>query len=202
MYNKIFKRIIDILLSLIGIILAGIPMLIISLIIKITDPGPVFFKQKRFGLNKKYFNLIKFRTMKMSTPHDMPTHLLKNPEQYITSIGKILRKTSLDEIPQLFQIFTGKMSLIGPRPALWNQYDLIEKRDKYNANSVRPGLSGWAQVNGRDELEDDVKAKFDGEYAKKISFIFDIKIFFMTIFKVLKSDGVIEGGPDEKKTKQ
>ena len=199
MYNKIIKRLIDIILSLIGIILLAIPMLIIAIIIKITDPGPVIFKQKRVGKNKKYFSLWKFRTMKMDTPKDMPTHLLKNPEQFITSIGKFLRKTSLDELPQLFQIFTGKMSIIGPRPALWNQDDLIKERDKYKANNIRPGLTGWAQVNGRDELAIPKKAKFDGEYAKKISFGFDVKIFFMTIGKVFKSEGVVEGGPDNKK---
>lgn len=197
MYNKIIKRIFDIIISMVGIIIAGIPMLIIAMIIKITDPGPVFFKQKRVGINKTYFGLLKFRTMKMDTPHDMPTHLLKNPEQYITSIGKILRKTSLDELPQLFNIFTGKMSMIGPRPALWNQKDLIKERDKYKANDIRPGLTGWAQVNGRDELEIKEKAKYDGEYTKNISFIFDLKIFFMTILKVFKSDGVVEGGTGE-----
>lgn len=193
MYNKVFKRIIDLLLSFIGIVILLIPMLVIILIIKITDPGPAFFTQKRVGLNKKYFKLLKFRTMKMNTPHDTPTHLLENPDQYITSIGKILRKTSLDELPQLFNIFIGQMSIIGPRPALWNQDDLIKERDKYHANDIRPGLTGWAQVNGRDELEIPVKAKFDGEYVKKVSFLFDIKIFFMTFIKVLKHDGVVEG---------
>ena len=186
MYIKFFKRLFDLILSFIGIIILFIPMLVISLIIKLTDPGPVFFKQKRVGNHKKYFQLLKFRTMKMDTPHDMPTHLLKNPEKYITSIGKFLRKTSLDELPQLFNIFIGQMSIVGPRPALWNQDDLIKERDKYNANDIRPGLTGWAQVNGRDELEIDVKAKYDGEYVKRISLCFDIKIFFMTIFKVLK----------------
>ena len=193
MYNKIFKRIIDLLLSFIGIVILLIPMLVIILIIKITDPGPAFFTQKRVGLNKKYFKLLKFRTMKMNTPHDTPTHLLENPDQYITSIGNVLRKTSLDELPQLFNIFIGQMSIIGPRPALWNQDDLIKERDKYHANDIRPGLTGWAQVNGRDELEIPVKAKFDGEYVKKVSFLFDIKIFFMTFIKVLKHDGVVEG---------
>ena len=193
MYNKVFKRIIDLLLSFIGIVILLIPMLVIILIIKITDPGPAFFTQKRVGLNKKYFKLLKFRTMKMNTPHDTPTHLLENPDQYITSIGKVLRKTSLDELPQLFNIFIGQMSIIGPRPALWNQDDLIKERDKYHANDIRPGLTGWAQVNGRDELEIPVKAKFDGEYVKKVSFLFDIKIFFMTFIKVLKHDGVVEG---------
>lgn len=194
MYKSVFKRLIDILLSFIGIVLLIIPILLISLVIKITDPGPVFFKQKRVGKHKKHFSLMKFRTMKMDAPHDVPTHLLENPEQYVTSIGKVLRKTSLDELPQLFQIFTGKMSLIGPRPALWNQYDLIKERDKYGANDILPGLTGWAQVNGRDELEIDEKAKFDGEYTKRMSFLFDVKIFFLTIFKVFKHDGVVEGG--------
>lgn len=193
MYNKLFKRIIDLLLSFIGIVILLIPMLVIILIIKITDPGPAFFTQKRVGLNKKYFKLLKFRTMKMNTPHDTPTHLLENPDQYITSIGKVLRKTSLDELPQLFNIFIGQMSIIGPRPALWNQDDLIKERDKYHANDIRPGLTGWAQINGRDELEISVKAKYDGEYVEKVSFIFDIKIFFLTFIKVLKHDGVVEG---------
>lgn len=202
MYNKFFKRIIDIILSFLGIIVTFIPMLIVALIIKISDPGPVFFKQKRFGKNKKFFNLLKFRSMKMNAPHDTPTHLLENPDQYITSVGKFLRKTSLDEIPQLLQIFTGKMSLIGPRPALWNQEDLIKERDKYQSNDIRPGLTGWAQVNGRDELEISEKARYDGEYVKRMSFIFDLKILFMTVGKVLKHDGVVEGGPKEKNKKK
>ena len=202
MYNKFFKRIIDIILSFLGIIVTFIPMLIVALIIKISDPGPVFFKQKRFGKNKKFFNLLKFRSMKMNAPHDTPTHLLENPDQYITSVGKFLRKTSLDEIPQLLQIFTGKMSLIGPRPALWNQEDLIKERDKYQSNDIRLGLTGWAQVNGRDELEISEKARYDGEYVKRMSFIFDLKILFMTVGKVLKHDGVVEGGPKEKNKKK
>jgi len=167
--------------------------LILILAIKIDSRGAVFFKQKRIGINKSHFNMLKFRTMKIDTPKDTPTHLLANPEQYITRVGKFLRKTSLDEIPQIFNILSGKMSIIGPRPALWNQYDLIEERDKYNANDIRPGLTGWAQVNGRDELPISVKAKFDGEYLEKMSFLFDCKCFFMTVFKVLKSDGVVEG---------
>ena len=197
MYIKFFKRTIDIFLSSIGIVFLSVPMVVIALVIKITDPGPVFFKQKRVGIHKRYFQLYKFRSMKMSTPHDMPTHLLSNPEQYITKIGKILRKTSLDELPQIFNIFTGKMSIIGPRPALWNQDDLIAERDKYGANDIRPGLTGWAQINGRDELEIDVKAKLDGEYVEKLSFVFDCKCFFGTILSVLKSDGVVEGGTGE-----
>ena len=168
--------------------------MIISIAIKIDDPGPVLFKQKRIGIHKSCFEIIKFRSMKMNTPKDTPTHLLENPEQYITRVGKILRKTSLDELPQIAQIFTGKMSIIGPRPALWNQFDLIKERDKYRANDIRPGLTGWAQINGRDELEIDIKAKLDGEYIAKMSFVFDCKCFIWTIASVLKSDGVVEGG--------
>lgn len=197
MYSKFFKRLIDIFLSGMGILVLSPVFLILAIAIKIDDPGPVFFKQKRLGIHKTYFNIMKFRTMKMETPKDTPTHLLENPEQYITRVGRILRKTSLDELPQLFQIFTGKMSVIGPRPCLWNQYDLIEERDKYGANDVRPGLTGWAQINGRDELPIDVKAKFDGEYVEKMSLLFDIKCFAGTIFSVLKSDGVVEGGTGE-----
>ena len=194
MYNKFFKRVIDVILSFLGIIILLIPMLIIAIIIKCSSKGPVFFKQKRVGLHKTLFNLYKFRTMRTDTPHDMPTHLLENPEQYITPIGKFLRKSSLDELPQIFNILTGKMSIIGPRPALWNQEDLIAERDKYGANDIRPGLTGLAQISGRDELEIDVKAKLDGDYVEKMSFIFDVKMFFGTIVSVLKSDGVVEGG--------
>lgn len=205
MYNNFFKRLIDFALSSIGIILLAIPMGIIALIIKITDPGPVFFKQKRLGLHKSYFQLYKFRSMKTCTPKDCPTHLLENPEQYITSIGKFLRKSSLDELPQLFNIWTGEMSIIGPRPALWNQDDLIKERDKYGANDVRPGLTGLAQINGRDELEIPVKAKLDGDYTAALNtgkfkgFAMDVKCFFGTIVSVLKSDGVVEGGTGEMK---
>ena len=194
MYRKFFKRLFDIIISFNGILFLGIPMLVIALIIKIEDPGPAFFKQKRVGLHKKHFMLIKFRSMKMDTPHDVPTHMLENPDQYILKCGKFLRKSSLDELPQLFNIFAGQMSIIGPRPALWNQYDLIEERDKYGANDVLPGLTGWAQINGRDELEIPVKAKFDGEYVEKLSLGFDLKCFFKTIGAVFKSDGVVEGG--------
>ena len=169
-------------------------LLIIAVAIKIDDPGPVLFRQKRVGIHKTHFSIMKFRTMKMDTPKDTPTHLLENPEQYITKVGKFLRKSSLDELPQIFQIFTGKMSVIGPRPALWNQFDLIADRDKYGANDVRPGLTGWAQINGRDELPIEVKARFDGEYVEKLSFLFDCKCFFGTIGAVLKHDGVVEGG--------
>ena len=198
MYKDFLKKIIDVTLSLAGILILAIPMGIISLLIVIDDPGPVFFKQKRVGQKKNgeltYFMLIKFRSMKMSTPHDTPTHMLKDPQQYITRVGGFLRRTSLDELPQIYQIFTQKMSIIGPRPALWNQYDLIEEREKYGANDVKPGLTGWAQINGRDELEIGEKARLDGEYVEKQSFLFDCKCFFGSIFSVLKHDGVVEGG--------
>lgn len=196
MYKKHFKRCIDIILSLSGLILASWLYLIIIIAIVIDDPGPVFFTQKRVGKSKKCFNLYKFRSMKMSTPHDTPTHLLENPEQYITRVGRFLRKSSLDEIPQLWNILKGDMSVIGPRPALWNQDDLIEERDKYGANDVRPGLSGWAQICGRDELAIEDKAKLDGEYVQKMSFLFDCRCFFGTAISALRGDGVIEGGTD------
>ena len=198
MYKKIMKPMIDVILSFIGLVILFFPMALIAMAIYIDDPGPIFFRQKRVGMKKNgeltYFNLIKFRSMKMSTPHDMPTHLLTNPEQYITRVGKILRKTSLDELPQIWQIFTQDMSIIGPRPALWNQYDLIEERDKYGANDVKPGLTGWAQINGRDELEIDKKAQLDGEYVRKMGFLFDVKCFFGTFVAVLQTKGVVEGG--------
>ena len=194
MYQKCVKRGIDLVLSACGIIFLSPLYLILMLAIRLDDPGPVFFRQKRVGRHKTYFNILKFRTMKMDTPHDMPTHLLENPEQYITHVGRFLRKTSLDELPQIFQIFTGKMSVIGPRPCLWNQEDLIAERDKYGANDVRPGLTGWAQINGRDELPIEVKARYDGEYVEKMSFLFDCKCFFGTIVSVVKHDGVVEGG--------
>lgn len=193
---KYFKRFIDVFLSLIGLVVLIIPMLIIAIIIKVDDPGTVVFKQKRVGIGKKHFWLYKFRTMKMNTP-DIPTHLLENPEQYISKVGKFLRKTSLDELPQMLNILKGDMSIIGPRPALWNQDDLIAERDKYGANDVKPGLTGWAQINGRDELEISVKAKLDGEYVENISFVFDCKCFFGTILSVLRHDGVVEGGTGE-----
>ena len=194
MYRKFGKRFLDILLSACGILILSPVYLLVALAIKIDDPGPVFFRQKRVGIHKTHFQILKFRTMKMETPKDVPTHLLENPQQYITRVGRILRKTSLDVLPQIFQIFTGHMSVIGPRPALWNQYDLIAERDKYGANDVRPGLTGWAQINGRDELPIDVKARLDGEYVEKLSFGFDCRCFFGTIVSVLKSDGVVEGG--------
>ena len=197
MYVKCFKRLIDLALSALGLIVLSPLFLILAIAIKLDDPGPVFFRQKRVGIHKTYFDILKFRTMKMETPHDMPTHLLENPDQYITRVGRFLRKTSLDELPQIAQIFTGKMSIIGPRPALWNQYDLIAQRDKYGANDVRPGLFGWAQINGRDELPVEVKARYDGEYVERMSFLFDCKCFFGTIGKVLKHEGVVEGGTGE-----
>ena len=194
MYQKFGKRALDIILSGCGILVLAPVYLILAIAIKIDDPGPVFFRQKRVGIHKTHFNIMKFRTMKMETPRDVPTHLLENPEQYITRMGKFLRKTSLDELPQLFQIFTGKMSIVGPRPALWNQFDLIELRDQVGANDLRPGLTGWAQINGRDELPLEVKARFDGEYVQRISFWFDCKCFLGTVLSVLKHDGVVEGG--------
>ncbi len=191
---KFTKRALDIILSAMGILVLSLPMLIIAIVIKIDSPGPVFFKQKRVGIHKTHFNILKFRSMSTAAPKDMPTHQLENAENYLTKWQRFIRKSSIDELPQLFNIFVGQMSIIGPRPALWNQYDLIEQRDKYGANDIRPGLTGWAQINGRDELEIEVKASLDGEYVKKMSFLFDIRCFFGTIFSVLRSDGVVEGG--------
>ena len=194
MYKKFGKRLIDLLLSGCAIVVLSPVFLLLVLAIKLDSPGPVVFKQKRVGLHKTHFNILKFRTMRIDTPKDMPTHMLQNPEQWITKIGAFLRKTSLDELPQIFNIFAGHMSIIGPRPALWNQFDLIEERDKYGANDVMPGLTGWAQINGRDELPIDVKAKLDGEYVEKLSLAFDIKCFIGTVVSVLRHDGVVEGG--------
>lgn len=194
MYKNVIKRAIDIILSGLGIIILSPILLILVVAIKLDSKGPVLFKQKRVGIHKSHFNILKFRTMRIDTPKDTPTHLLQDPEQWITKVGSFLRKTSLDELPQIFNIFAGQMSIIGPRPALWNQYDLIEERDKYGANDVLPGLTGWAQINGRDELEIPVKAKLDGEYVQKMSFGFDMKCFFGTITSVLKHEGVVEGG--------
>ena len=190
---RFIKRMIDIILSLAGIIILSPVFIILIAAIKIDSKGPILFKQKRVGINKSHFTILKFRTMRIDTPKDTPTHLLENPGQYITRTGKFLRKTSLDELPQIFNILAGQMSIVGPRPALWNQYDLIEERGKYGANNIRPGLTGWAQVNGRDELPITVKAKFDGDYVRNMSFLFDCRCFVMTIFKVFKSDGVVEG---------
>lgn len=202
MYKKFLKRVIDFILSAMGMIVLAIPMLLIAVAIKLDSPGPVLFKQDRIGIHKSHFNILKFRTMYIDTPKDAPTHLLENPDACITRVGKVLRKTSLDELPQIINIFLNHMSIIGPRPALWNQYDLIEERDKYGANDVMPGLTGWAQINGRDELEIDVKAKLDGEYVEKLSFGFDVKCFFGTIASVLKSDGIVEGGTGELQKKE
>lgn len=198
MYKTFIKRILDIFLSLIGSIILIPIFALIGIVIYIDDPGPIFFKQQRVGKDKRLFWLHKFRSMKVKTP-DIPTHLLENPDQYITRVGKFIRKLSIDELPQIFDILIGKMSVIGPRPALWNQDDLIAERDKYGANNVRPGLTGWAQINGRDELPIDVKAKLDGEYVEKLNrggftaFFMDCKCFVGTIFKVAKGDGVVEG---------
>lgn len=193
-YRQYIKRILDIMLSLLGILLLSPIWLLIMLTIKVNSRGPVFFIQKRVGYQKCFFNIYKFRTMRSDTPKDVPTHLLSDPDQWITKVGRFLRKTSLDELPQLINILKGDMSIIGPRPALWNQEDLVEERDKYGANDVRPGLSGWAQINGRDELEIPIKAKLDGEYVKRMSFLFDCRCFWGTILSVLKKDGVVEGG--------
>lgn len=191
---KFIKRILDIILSLCGMIVLSPLFLVLIIAIKLDSKGPVLFKQKRIGLHKKHFFILKFRTMRIDTPKDTPTHLLENPEQWITKIGKFMRKTSLDELPQIWNIFVGDMSIIGPRPALWNQYDLIEERDRYGANDVLPGLTGWAQINGRDELPIKQKAELDGYYVKNMSFALDCRCFFGTILSVLKSDGVVEGG--------
>ena len=203
MYKHFFKRLIDIVLSFFGIIFLAIPMAVLAIIIKIDSPGPVFFKQKRIAKGKKHFNIIKFRSMPVSAPKDMPTHQLQNAEAMLSKFQKFIRKTSLDELPQLFCIFAGSMSIVGPRPALWNQDDLVAERDKYGANDVRPGLTGWAQINGRDELEIPVKAKLDGEYVEALNaggfkaMKMDIKCFFGTFLSVLRSDGVVEGGTGE-----
>lgn len=191
---KVIKRLIDFILSLFAVIMLSPVLLATSIAVKIDSKGPIFFVQKRVGKDKNLFNMYKFRTMRTDTPHDMPTHLLKDPDAYITKVGKFLRKSSLDELPQLFNIIKGDMSIVGPRPALWNQDDLIAERDKYSANDIRPGLTGWAQVNGRDELEIDIKAKFDGEYVEKMSLTFDIKCIINTALQVIKHEGVVEGG--------
>ena len=197
MYKHFLKRVIDFILSLIGLIVLSPVFIILCVWIKLDSKGPIFFRQKRVGKNKKYFNILKFRTMYIDTPKDMPTHMLSNPDQYITKAGKFLRKTSLDELPQIINILKGEMAIIGPRPALWNQDDLIAERDKYGANDIKPGLTGWAQINGRDELEIDVKASLDGYYVEHMSFSFDVKCFFGTITSVLKHEGVVEGGTGE-----
>ena len=197
MYNNFLKRVLDIVLSFIGIVFAAIPMLIVAVIIKLDSPGPVFFRQKRVGKDKKYFTIIKFRSMPITAPHDMPTHQLENPESMLSGFQRFERRMSIDELPQLFNILIGDMSIIGPRPALWNQEDLIAERDKYGANGVRPGLTGLAQISGRDEIAIPVKARLDGEYIEKMSFGFDCKCFFGTVAAVLKHEGVVEGGTGE-----
>ena len=194
MYEKMIKRWLDTAIALFGILCFFWLYILIAAAIVIDDPGPVLFRQERVGIHKKPFKILKFRTMKMDTPHDVPTHLLKNPDQYITRVGKFLRKTSLDEIPQLFNIVKGDMSIVAPRPALFSQKDLLAAREQYGANDIRPGLTGWAQINGRDELEISEKARLDGEYVQNISFLFDCKCFFGTFLKVLRHDGVVEGG--------
>mgnify|MGYP000874499790 FL=1 len=195
-YLKV-KRFIDIVLSFLGLIILSPVFLIITVAIKIDSEGPILFKQKRVGKGKTYFNILKFRTMKVDAPKDVPKHLLKNPEQYVTRVGKFLRDTSLDELPQIWNIFVGQMSIIGPRPALWNQYDLIAERDKYGANDIRPGLTGWAQINAKGELPIEIKAKLDGEYVQKLSFLFDVKCFFGTIVRLLTGSGAVESGKVE-----
>ena len=202
MYQKFAKRLLDLLLSGLGIVVLSPVLLVLVVAIKLDSPGPVLFRQKRVGIHKTHFHILKFRTMRIDTPKDTPTHLLDNPQQWITRVGGFLRKTSLDELPQIFNIFAGQMSVIGPRPALWNQYDLIAERDKYGANDVLPGLTGWAQINGRDELPIDVKARLDGEYVQRLSFAFDVKCFFGTVVSVLRHDGVVEGGTGELEKKK
>lgn len=196
MYIKV-KRVNDFVLSLLALIILSPIFLILALWIKIDSPGPVFFKQKRIGKDRTFFQIYKFRTMRSDTPKDTPTHLLSNPDLYITKSGHFLRRTSLDELPQILNIIKGEMAIIGPRPALWNQDDLVDERDKYKANDVLPGLSGWAQINGRDELPITTKAKLDGEYVRNMSFLFDMKCIFGTIISVLQGDGVVEGRADE-----
>lgn len=193
MYKHFLKRLIDIFLSGTGILILLPFWLMMAIAIKIDSKGPVFFKQKRIGIHKKPFTILKFRTMRIDSPHDTPTHLLEDPDRYITKLGGWMRKTSIDELPQIFNIFTGKMSIIGPRPALWNQDDLVAERDKYGANDVKPGLTGWAQINGRDELDIVEKAELDGYYVKKLSFSMDVKCFFLTVKAVFKREGYAEG---------
>ena len=198
MYRNFLKRVLSVICCLAGLLLFWWVYVILVIAMLMDDPGPIFFKQKRVAQNKngetQYFNILKFRTMKVDTPHDMPTHLLKNPEQYITKVGGFMRRFSLDELPQIFNVLMGDMALVGPRPALWNQFDLIEERNKYGANDVKPGITGWAQIHGRDELEIDEKAKLDGYYAENLSFMLDVKCLFGTVLPVLRSEGVVEGG--------
>ena len=193
MYKRYIKRTLDFILAALGSILLLPLHILIAIAIKVESKGPVFFLQKRVGKSKKYFRIIKYRTMRIDAPKDVPTHQLSNPEQYITRIGKVLRKTSLDELPQVLNILVGQMSIVGPRPALWNQDDLVAERDKYGANDILPGLTGWAQINGRDELEIPVKAKLDGEYVSRMSFLFDVRCLLTTVFSVLQHKGIVEG---------
>ena len=194
MYQKFIKRMLDIIVSFFGILILSPILLILVIAVKVDSPGPVFFTQKRVGLHKSHFQILKFRTMRNDTPRDVPTHMLENPRQWITPVGKFLRRTSMDELPQIFNIFVGQMSIVGPRPALWNQYDLIQERDRYGANDVLPGLTGWAQINGRDELEIPVKAKLDGEYVQRLSFGFDLRCIFGSVSAVINKKGLVEGG--------
>lgn len=197
MYPRM-KRFLDVVISSLGLTILSPALLLIIIAIKLDSEGPVLFKQRRCGIYKSTFYILKFRTMRIDAPRDTPTHLLKNPDQYITRMGKFLRRTSLDELPQIWNVLTGSMSLVGPRPALWNQYDLITERDKYNANNVRPGITGWAQVNGRDELSIETKAEFDGEYMSNIGFLMDVRCVLLTIINVFKGKGIVEGGVDER----
>lgn len=190
MYSCYIKRVIDLSISILGLILCGIPMCILAILIICSSRGPIIFKQKRRGQGEAEFYIYKFRTMKSDTPSDVPTHLLEDPNTYVTGIGKFMRKTSLDELPQIFNIIKGQMAIIGPRPALWNQNDLIALREESGANKVKPGLTGWAQINGRDEISIVKKAEFDAEYVENITFIMDMKIFLLTILKVIKKDGI------------
>ena len=201
MYTHV-KRILDFLLSLLALVVLSPLLLVLAVIIRATSPGPVFFRQKRVVQYKSHFMIYKFRTMRTDAPKDQPTHLLKDPNAYITPVGRFLRRSSLDELPQLFNILRGEMSLVGPRPALWNQFDLIAERDKYGANDVRPGLTGWAQINGRDELPIDVKARLDGEYVKRMSFFFDARCILGTVIKVMRSEGIVEGVQSETQTQR
>lgn len=191
---RLFKNVVDRVLAFLALVLLSPVFLLLIIAIKLDSKGPVFYRQKRVGIHKTHFQIWKFRTMRIDAPKDTPTHLLKNPEEYITRVGRFLRRTSLDELPQVLNILMGEMAIVGPRPALWNQYDLIEERDKYGANDVLPGLTGWAQINGRDELEIPVKAALDGEYVKRMGLLMDLRCFFGTFIKVLRADGVVEGG--------
>jgi len=202
LYRNHIKRLIDLFLAIFGIVVLLPVMFIMAIAIKLDSRGPIFFIQKRVGIHKTHFNIYKFRTMRTDTPKETPTHLLVNSDQHITKMGRFLRRTSLDELPQIINILFGQMSIVGPRPALWNQYDLIEERDKCGANDIMPGLTGWAQINGRDELPIEVKVKYDGEYVRRMSFLFDLKCFVGTFAVVMNRDGLVEGGTDKMENKQ